>query len=116
MIAAFNQAVAHRGVAQLNLDRTVARAPVNGYGTNLNADGGQYVSIGTKVLALTDSDSYRIQAHFEETKIPAVKIGDKVEIHLMNNSPMLMGHVDSISGITDRDNGDGPELLANLPM
>jgi multidrug resistance efflux pump len=114
-IAAYHQAAADRAVAQLNLDRTVVRAPVNGYVTNLNADVGRYVSVGTKVLALIDSDSYRVQAYFEETKIPAVKIGDKVEIHLMNNSPTLAGHVDSISrGITDRDNGDGPEMLANV--
>ena len=114
-IAAYHQAVADRAVAQLNLDRTVIRAPVNGYVTNLTADVGQYVSVGNKVLALIDSDSYRIQAYFEETKIPAVAIGDKVQIQLMNNSPMLIGHVDSISrGITDRDNGDGPELLANV--
>jgi multidrug resistance efflux pump len=33
----------------------------------------------------------------------------------MDNSPALRGHVDSISrGITDRDNGNGPELLANV--
>jgi RND family efflux transporter MFP subunit len=114
-IAAYNQAVADRAVAQLNLDRTVVRAPVNGFVTNLTTDVGQYVPVGMKVLALVDSDSYRIEAYFEETKIPAVMVGDNVEIQLMNNSPTLAGHIDSISrGITDRDNGNGPELLANV--
>jgi multidrug resistance efflux pump len=60
---------------------------------------------GTKVLALIDSDSYRVAGYFEE----------RVAIHLMSGGPALQGHVESISyGITDRHNADGPELLANV--
>lgn len=100
--------------AQLDLDRTVIRAPVNGFVTNLTLDVGQYASVGTKVLALIDSDSYRVTGYFEETKIPAVPPGKRVEIYLMSGGPPLRGHVESISrGITDRDNPNGPELLAN---
>jgi multidrug resistance efflux pump len=112
---AYEQALADQAVARLNLDRTVVRAPVNGFVTTLTVVVGQYVSIGTKLLALIDSDSYRITAYFEETKIPGIRIGDSVAIHFMDNSPALRGHVDSIShGITDQDNGNGPELLANV--
>jgi multidrug resistance efflux pump len=112
--ASHQQAVADRSTAQLNLDRTVIRAPVNGFVTNLTLDVGQYAAIGTKVMALIDSDSYRITGYFEETKIPAIKPGKAVEIYLMGGGPPLRGHVESISrGITDRDNPAGPELLAN---
>ena len=112
--AAHQQAVADRSTAQLNLDRTVVRAPVNGFVTNLTLDIGQYASIGTKVMALIDSDSYRVTGYFEETKIPAVPPGKQVEIYLMSGGPPLRGHVESISrGITDRDNPNGPELLVN---
>src|SRR5260221_13426630 len=112
--ASYEQAVADRSTAQLDLDRTVIRAPVNGFVTNLTLDVGQYASIGTKVLALIDSDSYRVTGYFEETKIPAVPPGKQVEIFLMSGGPPLRGHVESISrGITDRDNPNGPELLAN---
>jgi RND family efflux transporter MFP subunit len=45
------QAVADRSTAQLNLDRTVVRAPVNGFVTNLTLVVGQYASVGTKVMA-----------------------------------------------------------------
>jgi multidrug resistance efflux pump len=41
------QAVAGRSKAQLNLDRTVLRSPVNGFVTNLTVDVGQYASVGT---------------------------------------------------------------------
>ena len=113
--AAYQQAEADRSTAQLNLDRTVVRAPVNGFVTNLTLDVGQYASVGSKVMALIDSDSYRVTRYFEETKIPAVPPGNQVDIYLMSGGPPLRGHVDSISrGITDRDNLDGPKLLAHV--
>jgi len=113
-VASYRQALADRSTAQLNLDRTVLRAPVNGFVTNLTLDVGQYASVGTKVMALIDSDSYRITGYFEETKIPAVKLSGHVDIYLMSGGPPLHGHVESISrGITDRDNPAGPELLAD---
>ena len=40
--AAYQQAVAELSTAQLNLNRTVIRAPVNGLVTNLTLDVGQY--------------------------------------------------------------------------
>ena len=112
--SACQQAEANRSTAQLDLDRTVIRAPVNGFVTNLTLDVGQYASVGTKVLALIDSDSYRVTGYFEETKIPLVPPGKQVEIFLMSGGPPLRGHVESVSrGITDRDNPNGPELLVN---
>jgi multidrug resistance efflux pump len=108
------QAVADRSTAQLNLDRTVVRAPVNGFVTNLTLVVGQYASVGTKVMALIDSDSYRITGYFEETKMPVIKPGEQAEIYLLDGTPPLRGHVQSIArGITDRDNPNGPELLVN---
>jgi multidrug resistance efflux pump len=113
--ASYEQAVADLSMAQLNLDRTVLRAPVNGFITNFTLVTGQYASVGTKVLAIIDSDSYRISGYFEETKLSSIKLGDQVEINLMSGAPALKGHVESISrGITDRENADGPEMLANV--
>jgi multidrug resistance efflux pump len=51
--ATYQQALADRGTAHLNFDRTVVRAPVNGYVTNLTLDVGQYVSVGNRIMALT---------------------------------------------------------------
>ena len=113
--AAYQQALADRDTAHLNLDRTVVRAPVNGYVTNLTLDVGQYVSVGNRIVALIDSDSYRVEGYFEETKIPVVRRNEPVDIYMMSGGPPLRGHVESLSrGITDRDNAAGPELLANV--
>ncbi len=113
--AEYDQAVADLSTATLNLNRTVVRAPVNGIVTNLALVVGQYAAVGTELIAVIDSDSYRVEGYFEETKLPVIKPGDPVEIHLLSGGPELRGHVDSISrGITDRDNSNGPELLANV--
>jgi multidrug resistance efflux pump len=113
--ATYHQAMADRSTASLNLERTVIRAPVNGFVANLTLVVGQYAAVGTKLMALIDSDSYRVEGYFEETKIPVIKPGGRVEIHLMSGGPALQGHVESIShGITDRENANGPELLANV--
>jgi multidrug resistance efflux pump len=114
-LASYKQSIASRDIAALNLKRTEVRASVNGFVTNLNLTQGNYATQGKAVLALIDSDSYRVDAYFEETKIPQIKAGSTVDIRLMDGSATLQGRVESIArGITDQDNKDGPELLANV--
>jgi RND family efflux transporter MFP subunit len=113
--ANYQQAIASRDTAALNLKRTEVRASVNGFITNLNLAKGTYASQGKPVMALIDSDSYRVGAYFEETKIPHIRPGASAEIYLMDGSPALEGTVSGISrGITDQDNKDGPELLSSV--
>jgi multidrug resistance efflux pump len=113
--ANYKQATASRDTAALNLRRTEVRASVNGFITNLNLVNGTYASQGKAVMALIDSDSYHVEAYFEETKIPHVKPGASAEIYLMDGSPALQGTVSSIArGITDQDNKDGPQLLSSI--
>ena len=113
--ANYQQAIASRDTAALNLKRTEVRASVNGFITNLNLAQGTFASQGKAVMALIDSDSYRVEAYFEETKIPHIKHGASAEIHLMDGSPPLQGTVLGVArGITDQDNKDGPELLSSV--
>src|SRR4051812_38355603 len=113
--ANYQQAIASRDTAALNLKRTEVRASVNGFITNLNLAKGTFASQGKPVMALIDSDSYRVEGYFEETKIPHITSGAIAEIHLMDGSPPLQGTVLGIArGITDQDNKDGPELLSAI--
>ena len=113
--ANYQQAIASRDTAALNLKRTEVRASVNGFITNLNLAKGTFASRGQSVMALIDSDSYRVEAYFEETKIPQVKPGATAEIYLMDGSPALHGTVLGIAmGITDQDNPNGPQLLSSI--
>ena len=113
--ANYQQAIASRDTAALNLRRTEVRASVNGFITNLNLAKGTYASQGKPVMALIDSDSYRVDGYFEETKIPHIRAGASAEIYLMDGSPALQGTVLGVArGITDQDNKDGPELLSSV--
>ena len=114
-VAAYGQALADLGTAKLNLERTVIYAPVNGFVTNLTLVLGQYAAVGTKVMAVIDSDSYRVEGYFEETKISQIRVDQLAKMYLMSGGAPLIGHIESIShGITDRDNDNGPELLASV--
>jgi multidrug resistance efflux pump len=113
--ANYQQAIASRDTAALNLKRTEVRASVDGFITNLNLAKGTFASQGQPVMALIDSDSYRIEAYFEETKIPQIKPGATAEVYLMDGSPALQGTVMGIAmGITDQDNPNGPQLLSSI--
>ncbi|HEY4145228.1 HlyD family secretion protein [Pinirhizobacter sp.] len=114
-LAAVTQAQVELAAAQLNLDRTEVRAPVDGYVTNLDIRVGDYASTGTPRLALIDSHSYWIYGYFEETKLPTLRVGDKVDIRLLAGGARLTGTVESIArGITDADNPTGTDLLSDV--
>jgi multidrug resistance efflux pump len=113
--AAYDQAVADRAVAQLNLDRSDVHAPVNGTISNMDIRPGTYVTAGKGVMALVDADTLHVEGYFEETKLPRIHVGDPVAIRLMGDAARLTGHVESIAGgIEDRDRGEGANLLANV--
>jgi RND family efflux transporter MFP subunit len=102
--ASYGQALAARNVAQLNLDRTDVRAPVNGIVTNLDLQPGDYAVAGKQVLALVDTDTLHVNGYFEETKLPRIRVGDRAEIWLMGESTPLQGHVASLAGgIADQE-------------
>lgn len=112
--AQYEQALAQLAAAKLNLERTTVVAPVDGYVTNLNVYRGDYAVAGQPKLAIIDSHSYWVYGYFEETKLPLLKVGDPAEMRLMSGA-VLKGHVESISrGISDRDNPQSPELLADV--
>ena len=113
--ASLDQGIADQAVAQLNLDRSEVRAPVNGTISNMELRPGTYVSAGKGVMALVDTDTLHVDGYFEETKLPRIHVGDPVSIHLMGDSERITGHVESIAaGIEDRDRGEGSNLLANV--
>src|SRR5262245_37554167 len=100
-------------VAQLKLERSTVLAPVNGIVTNFCLLPGRYVNAGAGVFALIDSDTFRVEGYFEETKLPRIHIGDDTSVKLIGDSRVLSGHVQSIaSGIEDQNRSTSNDLLA----
>jgi RND family efflux transporter MFP subunit len=113
--ANYQQALAARDNAKINFDRTIVYAPVNGYVTNLVLDQGDYAEIGKAVMAVVDSDSFRVEAYLEETKLNLVKVGDLAVVTPLSGAPPIKGEVDSIArGIGDTQNPTGNNLLQNV--
>ena len=101
--------------AQLNIDRTEVRAPIDGTVTNLSLRPGNYTTSGHPEFAIIDRNSLYIVGYFEETKLKHIALGDPVRVRLMGDDAFIQGHVDSIAGgIDERDGGAGQTLLANV--
>jgi multidrug resistance efflux pump len=83
--------------AQLDLDRTVVRSPVNGYVTNLLAQLGDYATVGQKIISVVDADSFWIDGYFEESSLGRIHEGDAATVKLMGYTEVVRGHVGSIA-------------------
>jgi RND family efflux transporter MFP subunit len=115
-VSAVEQARAQLDMAQLNLERTVVRSPVNGYVTNLRLREGDFVAAGQASLAIVDRDSFWLAGYFEETQLAAIKPGDVARYALMGYPDhVLSGRVASVTrGIADQDSGGAGAGLASV--
>ena len=95
--AQYQQAVARRDQAKVNLERTEIRSPVNGWVTNLLAQLGDYATVGRDVISVVNADSFWVDAYFEETQLASIHDGDTAEIKLMTYSQIVRGHVGSVA-------------------
>jgi len=115
-LANLDQAQAVLRQAELSLEFTQIKAPVDGYVTNLNLRLGSNPVANQPALALVDVNSYWVYGFFKETLIAKIHNGDKAIVTLMAypDSP-IEGHVDSLGwGIAQQDGSTGFELLPNV--
>lgn len=112
--AALQLAQSQLAVAQLNLERSTVRSPVNGFVTNLTATVGNYATQGSGVLALVDSDSFYVYAYFMETKLPAIQIGNEAEVRLMAGGTVVRGRVQGLSRAIANPTAARGGLLASV--
>ncbi len=102
--------------AQLDLEFTRVRAPVDGYVTNLDLRLGDQAVANQPALALVDINSYWIHGFFKENYIADIRGGDRAIVTLMSYPDRpLEGRVDSIGwGVAQSDGSPGPDLLPNI--
>jgi multidrug resistance efflux pump len=102
--------------AELNLEFTQQKAPVDGYVTNLNLRLGSQAVANQPIMALVDVNSYWVTGFFRENYIEDIRQGDRAIITLMTypDKP-LEGRVDSLGwGIAQQDGSTGFDLLPNI--
>jgi multidrug resistance efflux pump len=95
--AQYQQAVANRDQAKVNLERTQIRSPVNGWVTNLLTQLGDYATVGRNEISIVDSDSFWVDAYFEETQLASMQEGDPAQIKLMSYHQIVRGKVSSVA-------------------
>jgi multidrug resistance efflux pump len=102
--------------AELNLEFTQVRAPVDGYVTNLNLRLGSQAVADQAALALIDVNSFWIHGFFRENYIDSIEPGDKAVVTLMTfpDTP-IEGRVESLAwGISQDDGSVGEKLLPSI--
>ncbi|QEL12844.1 HlyD family secretion protein [Kushneria phosphatilytica] len=113
--ASYKQAQAQLESAQIDLDRTVVKAPTDGTIINLNLREGNYVTQGNAQMSLVRAGSFYITAYFAETKLPPIDVGDRASIHLMSGAKEMTGHVVSIGrGIANTNTSGNNQLLPQV--
>jgi multidrug resistance efflux pump len=102
--------------ANLNLEFTQVKAPVDGYVTNLDLRLGSQAVENQAALALVDINSYWIVGFFKENYIANMRKGDRAIVTLMTypDTP-LEGRVHSLGwGIAQDDGSTGFDLLPTI--
>jgi membrane fusion protein (multidrug efflux system) len=74
------QATAALATAQIDLDNTVIRAPMDGVVGNKGVEAGQYVQAGSLLMAIVPLPSVHIVANFKETQLENMRPGQTVSI------------------------------------
>lgn len=99
--AQFKEAEVTLALAQLNLDDTAIRSPVNGVVSKKSVEVGQVVQVGQPLLAIVPLHDVWVLANFKETQLKRVRAGMRAEI-VVEGDPdhPYMGRVDSISAGT----------------
>jgi len=115
LVAKANVEVAEANLhaAQLDLDFTEVRAPVDGYVTNLLLSYGSQTAANQPALALIDTGSFWVYGFFKETQTMNIRTGNPVVVKLMSypDTP-LEGVVGSIGwGVAQQDGEPAADLL-----
>jgi multidrug resistance efflux pump len=95
--AAVDSAQQQVAQAEINLQRTEVRSPVNGIVTNLLLREGDYAHQGAANVSIIDTDSYWVDGYFEETKLARLCEGDRAEAKLMGYPAPITGHIATVT-------------------
>jgi membrane fusion protein, multidrug efflux system len=91
---------ARKEQAQLNLERTVIRAPISGVVAKRQVQLGQRVQAGTTLLSIVPTESMYVNANFKEVQLKNVRVGQPVEVisDWYGNTVKYRGTVTGFSG------------------
>lgn len=84
-------------LADINLEQSVLRAPIDGFIIKKQASSGEMLTAGQTVVMMIDPEKLYITANIEETDLAKLKIGQKVDITVDEfKGEKLHGRIQSI--------------------
>jgi membrane fusion protein (multidrug efflux system) len=88
--------------AELALERTTIRAPIEGVVSNKNVDVGQRVEAGAPLMVIAPIDDAFVDANFKEPQLRDIAIGQPVRLtsDVYGGGVVFHGHVTGVSGGT----------------
>ncbi|MEZ8824447.1 HlyD family secretion protein [Vibrio amylolyticus] len=99
--------------AQINLERTVIKAPTDGGVSNFSLSEGFYASAGQPLMTFVSTESIWIEAYFRENSLGNIKAGDAVEVALdFAPGKVIKGTVSSVEWGIDWGQNDQAGKLA----
>jgi membrane fusion protein, multidrug efflux system len=117
---------AARNRAQLDLDRTIVRAPLGGLAVNVKLLPGEHVRAATPLFALISDATPWVEANFKETELTYVRPGQSATVVLdIYPDVMWQAEVESISPATGAEfallppqnaSGNWVKVVQRLPV
>ncbi|APR35065.1 hemolysin D [Paraburkholderia sp. SOS3] len=93
-------AKAAQRVAQLNVEYTTIRSPIDGYIGNRTARVGMLANVGISLLTVVPEHGLWIDANFKEDQLRHMQAGNKVDVKLDASSEPITGVVQSLAPAT----------------
>jgi len=124
--AQLRSAQADLAVAELNLEHTIVRAPVDGVVSKRSVEVGQIVQPGQPLLALVPLADVWVIANFKETQLTKIRPGQRAEVRIDSfPDTTFVGAVNSISAGTgsrfsllppENATGNWVKVVQRIPM
>jgi multidrug resistance efflux pump len=109
-------AVAELEQAELELSYATVLAPVNGFVTDLDLSPGSYASVGSPLLSLVNTDSWRVVAYYKETQLERIQPGQTAVVYLPAYPGVRFeGSVQGIGWGVEQQGGDGARGADGVP-
>jgi membrane fusion protein (multidrug efflux system) len=96
--------------AQVDLERTTVRAPVDGVVARRQVQVGQRVQIGMPLMAVVPVSDMYVEANFKEVQLAKVKVGQSVKLHAD-----LYGKDVTYTGVVAGFSGGSGSAFAAIP-
>jgi multidrug resistance efflux pump len=109
-------ALAELEYAELQLSYTRVVAPVNGYVTDLTLSPGSYANVGSPMLSLVNTDSWRVVAYMKETQLQYIRAAQPVRIYMPAYSDArFKGLVQGIGWGIEQQDSEGERGADGVP-